>query len=173
MTARWWRRNAVALIALVVLVPASVWAFDQIEGGLARSAEHAVAPGDVLRVGDWAFGTPTVESVDPEEVGAPPGSDPVIVRVPVTPGREDVVCERPSLVDPATGREWTTSFGLDTPRGLDDPAFCSGESAAPFDLATLVLLPGGGDALDRLTVVLPVRLSADEVRSVFRFDVTR
>lgn len=174
MTRRWWRRNAVALIALVILVPTGVWAFDQIEGGLARSAQHTVAPGESIRVGDWTFAPPTIESVDPAEVGAPAGSDPVMVRVSVTPGRDDVLCDRPGLVDPATGREWATSFGLEAPSGADDIGSCSPDSPEPVDLATLILLPAdGAGGLDRLTVTVPISLREDEVRSVYRFDVVR
>lgn len=176
MTARWWRRNAVALLALVVLVPAGVWAFDQIEGAPSRSAVRDVAPGESAQVEDWSFGMPRLEPVDPAEVGAPAGSLPVVVRIPVSPGTSAVSCTEPTILDPASGREWAPSNGLDWKRASDDLAYCriagaDGGSVAPFDVTTLVLLPG--DAPADLVVSLPAYPSDADGLTNLRIAVSR
>lgn len=173
----WWRRNALALGALVILVPAGVWAFDTIEFGSVRNAQHSVPVGAELLVGDWTFATPEIIPVDPEEVGAPFGSRPVLVQIAVTPGEDAVVCATPALIDPTTGREWGPRFDLDRrsedgerdlcPRPVDD----EGVSAVPFDLTALVLLPA--DAPGRLLVEFQGYLASDAVATEVRFDVTR
>lgn len=177
MTAGWWRRNALALGALVVLVPAGLWAFDAIEFGSVRNAQRAVSPGEDTRIGDWTFAVPELASVDPDDVGAPAGSDPVVVRVTVTPGDAEVSCGVPALIDPDTGREWLPSYDLDWSRDDGELSFCpspvddDGASAVPFDLTALVLLPA--DAPDRLLVEVTGNLAADVVPTDVRFDVTR
>ena len=176
VTGRWWRRNALALVALVILVPTSVWAFDQIQGGLSRDAQRDLDPGRSAEVLDWTFDVPRLEPVDATEVRAPAGSIPVVVRVRVTPGQGQVSCSEPSVVDPATGRTWAVARDLRWTRDADDSSSCitggdpSG-SGAPFDLTTLVLLPG--DAPKDLTVVFPGYPSHDEIATNLRFPVSR
>lgn len=171
MTARWWRRNAVALVALAVLVPAGVWAFDQIEGGLVRDAQRDVPAGTSAVMGDWTFGVPSFDPADPSELGAPAGSTALVVRVPVTPGRDEVACMPPTVVDAATGRTWAPWSAADwTPEGQDQSS-CVVDSAAPFHLTTLVLLPA--DAPGDLLVVVPAWRTSDEVRTDLRFEVSR
>lgn len=176
MTGRWWRRNALALVALVVLVPTSVWAFDQIQGGLSRDAQRDIAPSRSAEVLDWTFDVPHLEPVDAAEVRAPAGSTPLVVRVRVTPGRGEVTCSEPSVVDPATGRTWAAARDLRWTRDVEDSSSClTGDdgsgSGAPFDLTTLVLLPG--DAPEDLVVVFPGYPSHDEVGTNLRFPVSR
>lgn len=170
MSARagWWRRNAVALGTLAVLVAAGVWAFDTVEFGAARNAQRSVAPGEAAEIGDWTFAPPTLSRVEPDEVGAPADSNPVVVRVRVNPGSDDVSCTVPTVIDPATGREWRTSYALSWTQDDDESSFCSSEAAAPFDLTTLVLLPG--DAPRDLVVEVTGGLGSDAVLTDIRFD---
>ncbi len=173
----WWRRNAGALGALVLLIPAGVWAFDTIEFGAVRNAERTVAEGEQISVGDWTFAAPELTSLAPDEVGAPAGSDPVVVRITVMPGDDVVSCMKPVLVDPATGREWWDATALDWSRDDGETTYCpppvddEGVSATGFDLTTLVLLPA--DAPDRLVVQFSGYLSADDVTTDIRTGVTR
>lgn len=177
MTAGWWRRNALALGALAILIPTGVWAFDTIEFGSVRNAQHSVPVGADALVGDWTFAVPEITPVDPEEVGAPSASDPVVVRVRVTPGSDEVMCVVPVLIDPQTGREWWPNYSLDWTRADDELTYCpspiddDGVSAVPFDLTALVLLPA--DAPDRLLVEFQGYLTSDAVPTDVRFDVTR
>lgn len=177
VTAGWWRRNAIALGALVVLIPAGAWAFDTIEFGAVRNAERSVPEGSATQVGDWTFAPPELTSLSPADVGAPTGTDPVVVRIPVTPGSDAVSCSTPILIDPETGREWWPARDLDwslddderniCPRPVDD----DGVSAPAFDLTTLVLLPA--DAPDRLIVEVGGNLADDDVVTDVRIDVSR
>lgn len=176
MSAGWWRRNALALAALVVLIPVGVWAFDTIEFGSVRNAQRDVPADSGTLVGDWKFEVPEITSIDPEEIGAPSGSDPVVVRVRVAPGQDAIQCSVPVLIDPETGREWWPNYSLDWTRDDDELGFCpsatdDGGSAVPFDLSGLVLLPG--DAPDRLLVAITSSRDTDAVATDVRFDVTR
>ena len=53
VTRGWWRRNALALGAVVILVPAGVWTLDTLEFGAARNAQRDIAPGLDAAVQDW------------------------------------------------------------------------------------------------------------------------
>lgn len=171
VTRGWWRRNALALGAVLILVPAGVWTLDTLEFGAARNAQRDIAPGLDAAVQDWTFAPPTLEGLDPSEVGAPPGSTPVEVRVRATPGDGDVICSEPVLIDPATGREWWPSYGLEWNRADEDYEFCPSDSAGPFDLTTFILLPA--DAPDRLIVQFIANGQGDAVPTEVRFAVDR
>ena len=177
MSGGWWRRNGLALGALVVLVPVGMWAFDTIEFGSARNSHRDVPANEQIHVGDWTFSAPEITPVDPEGVGAPAGSDPVVVRIAVTPGDDAVRCALVALIDPETGREWRQSFGLQWSSDDDDRNYCpspvddEGSSARPFDLTAFMLLPA--DAPRRLVVELQGSLSSDDFVTDIRTEVTR
>lgn len=153
VTGSWWRRNALALVALSLLVPASVYAIDTIEFGATRDPSRGVASGETTQVGDWTFGPATVTGLDPATVGAPSATSPVLVTVPVTPGDAAVGCGAPTIVDPADGREWRTDFLLAQPLELGQQTSCASDGAVGFDLVHTVLLTGDIDG--DLVVVLP------------------
>lgn len=177
VTAGWWRRNAVALGALVVLIPVGAWAFDTIEFGAVRNAQRSVPLGTETAIGDWTFAPPEITSVSPGDVGAPSGTDPVVVRIAVTPGDDEVACSAPLLIDPETGREWWPARDLGWSSADDERNSCpppvddDGLSASAFDLTALVLLPA--DAPDRLIVGFGGNLSADDLITDVRVDATR
>lgn len=168
VTARWWRRNAVALGALVVLVPLSLWAFDTIEVGAVRTADRAVAAGEQTRVADWTLGPATIESLDRTQVGAPAGTDPVVVTIRVDAGDEDVGCSAPTVTEQATGRQWRTVYTLDWTAGDDQQTFCNSEVVAPYDLVYTVML--SHDATGPLVVELPTVFGRDGVDLRFTVD---
>jgi hypothetical protein len=154
MRRSWWRRNAAALCALVVLVPASVVALDILEFGAVRNATRAVAAGETTRIDGWEFGPVTVSPLNADAVGAPAGSSPVVVTIPVAAGPQGVSCLLPSVREPATGREWRTITTLEWQPDPEDPTFCTSEPTVPYDLSYAVLLPG--DASGPLVVELPL-----------------
>lgn len=151
---RWWRANAAALGALVLLVPASVFAFDALEFGAVRNASHSVDAAATTTVGDWTIGPAAITPADPAEVGAPSGSQPVVVTVEVTPGQDEVTCQQPSLIDPASDRRWRTAFDLDWTAADGQQTFCPSDLRGPYQVATIVLLPdiAGGDRIVEFTV---------------------
>lgn len=143
MTRRWWRRNAVALAVLALLVPVGLYALDTIEFGAVRNAERDVAAGATTAVADWGFGPVTIESVDPAEVGAPSGTEPVIVTIRVDRGHRFLGCTPPSIVEPSTGRSWMSVTSLDWEPPVGTQTTCTSRTGIPYDLVALVLLPDG------------------------------
>lgn len=138
----WWRRNALALGALVLLVPASYVAFDTIEFASFRTPMFAVAANETATVDGWQFEDVRLRRVDPVSVGAPPGSAPAVVSVRVQPGASTVLCFSPALLDPVDGREWRTAAELTWSPGDHQQTYCpSSEIATDYDLAAIVLLP--------------------------------
>lgn len=143
MTRGWWRRNAVALIVLALLVPAGLFALDAIEFGAVRNAERDIAAGSSTSIADWDFGSATVESLDPAAVGAPRGTEPVVVTVRVDRGHRFLRCTPPAIVEPATGRSWTSITTLDWSPPPGSQTSCTSRTGIPYDLVALVLLPAG------------------------------
>lgn len=152
MTGGWWRRNAIALGALAALVLVGIYAVTTIEFGFVRNAERTVAAGESTDIADWGFGDVKVESLDPQTVGAPPGTDPVLVTIHVDRGHRPLTCTSPTITEPATGRMWATITTLDWQAPEDDQVTCTSRTGIPYDLVATVLLPD--DVGDDLVVGL-------------------
>lgn len=148
VTRAWWRRNAVALAVLLVVVPAGLVALDTLEFGTVRNAERSVAAGASTSIADWDFGPVTIEPVDAAEVGAPSGTEPVVVTIRVDRGHRFLGCQAPRIVEPATGRSWMSVTALDWAPPVGAQTTCTSRTGIPYDLVALVLLPNGvGDDL--------------------------
>ena len=140
----WWRRNALALIALAVLIPASVFAYDTIGFGSVRNPVRTVAADELTAIGDAGIGQISITPLDADDVGAPSGTEPVLVRVHVRPGHDILTCSLPTVTEVATGRQWRTEMiNLTWMPGTGQQSSCYADSLAPFDLAGPVLLPAG------------------------------
>ena len=148
MTRAWWRRNAVALAVIALLVTVGLFAVDTLEFGTVRNAEREVAAGAVTSIADWDFGPVTIEPAEAADVGAPSGTEPVVVTIRVDRGHRFLGCTAPAIVEPATGRNWMSVTTLDWVPPVGAQTTCTSRTGVPYDLVALVLLPGGvGDDL--------------------------
>ena len=154
----WWRRNAIALVAIAVIVPVGVFALDGLEFAAVRNSERTIVDGMTTEIADWGFGPVTIESVSPEAVGAPPGTDPVEVTIHVDRGHRPLSCFSPTITEPATGRSWSTIRSLDWELPADAQETCTSRTGIPYDLVSIVLLPD--DVGDRLIVGLTTSSNA-------------
>lgn len=162
MSRAWWRRNAVALAVLVVLVPAGLFALDAIEFGAVRNAEREIAAGASTSVADWDFGPVRIDPVDAVEVGAPSGTEPVLVTIRVDRGHRFLGCTAPAIVEPATGRSWMSVTTLDWVPPVGAQTTCTSRTGIPYDLVALMLLPDseGRSVGDDLVVELSTASNA-------------
>lgn len=150
----WWRRNAVALIALAVLVPATFggaawweWKYAYPDSG---KPLYAVEPGKSGRVDlEGATWGPAKAKVITDTAGldVPDSGQLVLVGIDVTPNRAKApTCSPPTLVEQSTGRTWQAArieIGL-TPNS-DEPDSCvptlEGETAEPYQLILPFVVP--------------------------------
>lgn len=108
---RWWRRNAVALVALVVLVPLTAGAMAWQEWRTAFGATHwrsvPVEAGGSIELGGASIGPAALVAV-PTDAGVevPADGRALAAQVTVVPGDEPVSCARPRLVELGSGRSW-------------------------------------------------------------------
>jgi len=142
---RWWRRNALALGALVVLVPASLFAYDALGFGAVRNAELTVSGDEPHAMGGMpaaaALGPVTISPLERDEVGAPRGSDPVLVTIRVDPGEGLSSCRGVTVTEPSTGRQWRTVFtGLTWVQEQGQEMSCVSDAVIPYDVVAPVLL---------------------------------
>lgn len=154
MTRRWWRRNLTALIALVVVVGGGVFAVDRIEFGFVRNTPVAIEQGGTYTLAGWTFGPVSLESLDPVEVGTPPGTDPVRVTMRVEPGASAATCNTWKIVEPSTGRTWRTTTFDNGERPAYPLDYCPSDRLFPFHVAHTVMLLEGLD--DHLVVTITV-----------------
>lgn len=126
----WWRRNAVALGALVVLVPASLVVIAGNEWAdyyLYRSTVPVDAQVDgTIELGNATWGpVRSVEITDTVDYTVPDGVKVIAVAVPVDPGDEAPSCMAPQLVEQSTGRQWNEMrLELGIPYSLEESASC-------------------------------------------------
>jgi hypothetical protein len=164
MTRGWWRRNAVPLAAIAVLVPVTVGAVAVNEWS-AHDVGHATKPitvenGDSTIYDGAQIGPAKADFTD--VAGAPSGTRVVSATVLITPGEEPISCLAPTLRElDGAGRQWDeASFELD--REYDAEAKTSCDSALPirYSLTLDYLVPddaagpfaielSSGDALPR------------------------
>lgn len=145
----WWRRNLVALIAMVVLVPATAAAIGWQEwyqyfgfGARAFSAVE-VAEGDTAELGGAIWG-PVRGGVVEELTGldVPAGTRLIGVAVPVRASTAGIGCQMPTLVEQSTGREWhSVRLEIGLPWSADEPETCISEEAGSYDLILPYVVP--------------------------------
>ncbi|WP_417555095.1 hypothetical protein [Microbacterium sp.] len=137
----WWRTNALALTALLVLVPAigvGVWwnEWNAYYGFGARKVAAVQVPKDgTVELGGATWGPLKAgEAKDTSSMNLPSGTRFVIAIVPVAPDGKSVSCEAPLLIQQSTGREWSplrTEVGI--PFSDDEPDHCVNDLADPDD----------------------------------------
>ena len=140
----WWRSNAIALGALVVLVPAAAltMSWNEWAGIRANSATEpiAVAPGDSTRYAGAMVGPATAEFT--ELPLAPQDGRVVSVTVRIDPGDAALACLKPVLREiDGERRQWSTRDDLGRDWDPDRWSFCNDEATAPYDLELDYLVP--------------------------------
>lgn len=145
----WWRRNLIALVALVVLLPVTAAAVGWQEWyqffGFGTRAVSAVvvADGETADLAGATWGPLRGGEVqDISGLDVPDGARLLAVAVPVDASTAAVACALPTLVEQKTGREWrpvATEIGYFP--GADEPQTClSGETGA-YDLVVPFVVP--------------------------------
>lgn len=147
----WWRRNAVALVALAVLVPATavVTGFQEWNEYYGESPTRAVevSPGETAALGVARWGNASLTTVpanDPRAEDLPDATRLVVARIVVDWDDEPPGCAAPILRE-ATGdqREWSgaqnhlPSWEPTADRGT----FCSGEATQDYTLEVPFVVP--------------------------------
>lgn len=169
VTGGWWRRNAAALIALAVLVPASWFAFDTLQFGIVRNATQDVGAYKTVEVEGALFGVARMSPLDVETVSAPAGTQPVLVVIPVYQRDGSPYCLGVTVTEPATGRTWRSASGvLDWSPAQGQYESCLSESDARFQLVAPVLL--ADDAVGPYIVEVSVSREHDVLDLRFAVD---
>ena len=139
----WWRRNAVALGVLAVILPATFVTVGSQESAQRGGPSHDVfvAPGESVQYVGAAVGPARAKITD--DPAAPRGTRVVTVTVEIDPDPTDpIACRSPQLheVD-GLQRVWNErSSELD--RGFDDDiTSCSSEESAPYSLRLEYVVP--------------------------------
>lgn len=151
----WWRSNAVAVGALVVLVPATAVAMSWNEWAVTLrntpTAPISVAPGESA---EYAGATVGPASADFTELPlAPQDARVVTVSLRIDPGDPAIACSKPVLreVDGAQ-RQWNARDDLGREWDSERRAFCDPEATAPYQMEIDYLVPE--DASGPFTVEL-------------------
>ncbi|GAA5206374.1 hypothetical protein [Microbacterium kyungheense] len=140
----WWRSNAVALGALVLLVPATYAAMSWNEWStvLENSASKAVAlpPGEEIPYAGATVGPASAEFTELPD--APAHTRVVTVTLHIDPGDQSFSCTVPQLRE-ADGhrRQWDARDDLGREWDPDIHTFCDSEAEGPYDLTLDYLVP--------------------------------
>lgn len=138
----WWRRNAIALVALAVLLPATAGAIAGQEFRTYYEGRHwqptVVAEGGTIELGGATAGLATLTAV-PASAGVevPEGGLALAAQLTVVPGDEPVSCARPRLVEAGTDRTWESDYA---PLGWQGEALCF-EATAPVLINVPFVVP--------------------------------
>ena len=145
MTGGWWRRNALSLAAIAVLLPVTVGVIAVNEWS-AHDLGHptkpiTVEPGDSTTYAGARIGP--AEAAFTDAAGAPSGTRVVSATVLVTPGEEPISCVSPTLRETdGAGRQWNeASFELDLENDLDTTSSCDSELPIRYSLTLNYLVP--------------------------------
>ncbi|WP_159500230.1 hypothetical protein [Microbacterium sp. 18062] len=147
MTRGWWRRNAVALCALAVVVPATAAAltlpaWNDRHGALPSVPVTADAGDRVEFSGDlWGPATAEWAPATADGIEAPDGARVLEVTVPVSPDDPPASCAPPILrEDGGDGRQWndTRPFSSFGPGGATS---CDADADAPYTIVVSFILP--------------------------------
>ncbi|WP_194410333.1 hypothetical protein [Microbacterium cremeum] len=138
----WWRSNAIALGALVVLVPAAVVTMSWNEwAGLRQATEPiSVASGESVRYADALVGPVAAEFTRLPQ--APQDARVVTVTVPIDPGDPAIACS-PFVLREVGGarREWAPRSDLGREWDSDRKTYCDDEATAPYEVELDYLVP--------------------------------
>jgi hypothetical protein len=144
----WWRRNTLALVALVLLLPATAIAVGwqewyQFFGFGARAVTPVVVAEDETTDLAGATWGPVRggEIEDLSGLDVPEDTRLIAVGVPVDTG-EGVACETPTLVEQSTGREWSpvrAEIGLES--SAEEPELCLGSQTGSYELIVPFVVP--------------------------------
>lgn len=163
----WWRRNRVALVAVLLIAPVTVGVVFQKEwGGFARDAVDVVV-GDDASYGGAGWRVTDVDRIrwssgPGAERELPAGTDLVVVRLAVTPhdleGGESTGCtlELDEGEGDRSDRLWGPAPSTYVPYDPDGgtSTYCDPSRTTPYELAASFLVPvdAGEDARLRITV---------------------
>ncbi|MFB9644243.1 hypothetical protein [Microbacterium terregens] len=145
MTAGWWRRNALSLALVAVLLPvtAGVVAVNEwSEWDLGHATKPiTVEPGGSAPYAGAAIGPARARFAN--DPAAPPGTRLVSATVLVSPGEEPISCLSPKLREESgAGRQWNeASAGLDREYDPDRLTFCDSDLPIRYSLTLDYLVP--------------------------------
>lgn len=145
MTAGWWRRNAVALAAVAVLLPATVGVIavnEWSEYDLGHGTKPiTVTPGDTVSYGGATIGPAKASFAD--DPLAPAGTRVLSTSVLVNPGDDPIGCLTPQLQETGgAGRQWNeASAELERDFDADRNTFCDPELPIRYTLTLDYLVP--------------------------------
>lgn len=140
----WWRTNAVALGALVVLIPAAALPMSWNEWAGIREGTATepirLASGESARYAEAVVGPVSAEFT--ELPLAPRDTRVVTVTVPIEPGDPAIACS-PFLLKEVDGarREWTPRQDLGRDWDSDRATFCDDEATARYEVELDYLVP--------------------------------
>lgn len=171
----WWRRNALALVVVAVLIPATAlviggrnWYESYGYGNLPYKPIMVEEKGDAEFVGA-TFG-PVRSGLIEDLTGfdVPPDAKVIAAAVPVHTGAEGVSCSV-VLVEQKTGREWRPSR---TEIGLmydpDEPEYCTTADIGDYELIVPFVVPEDAEGPFWVDVRSPGELSGG---SFLRFSI--
>ena len=161
----WWRRNALALAGVAVLLPATFGIIGWNEWNEYFSSRPTqpvtAAAGASVEFEGATWGPAKVETAPRgAELEVPDGSRVLMVSVPVEPGGDKVTCLPPTLRE-TTGaeREWQAAgFEIGWDPEPEQFGSCAGTGADPFTITAAFLVPDdtvGPFAVDLVSDVLP------------------
>ena len=147
----WWRRNALALGAIAVLVPLTAVAIGWREWiavyDAATQRTHAVDADDdgtaTLDGATWGPVKSGVFTAD-DDLPVPDGAKVIAVKVPVDVADLDdpVSCPAPVLVEQSSGRQWSeASTALELGYDPDAPLTCISDPTGPYELLVPFIVP--------------------------------
>ena len=170
MSGGWWRRNAVPLVLVAVLLPvtAGVVAVNEwSEWDLGHGTKPiTVEPGESVSYGGATIGP--AKAKFSTDAAAPPGTRVVSATVLVAPGDDPISCLTPHLREAGgAGRQWDeASYELERDFDSDRVTFCSSEMPIRYSLTLDYLVPV--DATGPFTIELE---SGDELPRFVRLIV--
>jgi hypothetical protein len=141
----WWRRNALALGAVVILAPAlavtvtwNEWAYYYLSRG---TFPVTVQPGDSTRYGEATVGPVTARFV--HDPAVPPNARVVSVTIRIDPGRPALECLGPTLRElHGRQREWDQApIELESRRGETRWTSCDPDATGPYTVTADYLVP--------------------------------
>jgi hypothetical protein len=145
MSGGWWRRNAVPLVAVALLLPVTagvIAANEWSEWDLGHATKPiTVAAGGAVDYDGATVGPAQARFVD--DPAAPDGTRVVSATVLVTPGDDPIACPTPRLRETGgAGRQWDeASFELDRDFGEERNTFCDSEVPIRYSLTLDYLVP--------------------------------
>lgn len=146
VTARWWRRNAVALAAVAVLLPTTAVVVGGNEWWNANQAQPVfpttVDPGTTVEFGGATWGPARWGTVAADTASdAPAGARVVVIEVPVDPHGRILSCRIPMLREAGgENRRWGDALA-DVDWSYDTESSCPSDEAASFTIEVPYLVP--------------------------------